>query len=364
MQNFDYLRIYRPNYQKRRLGKNNDGGYIICDMDGDYDIFLSGGIDKDVSFEFDFLKLFPDIVCHAFDGSIDQLPDQGVVLVPGDDQWVPIADSENNWIQIGNLYCKFGTKHLETFGCPVWGDNHEYAGVRRYIGVMNPTLQLLPNPDTLTWTEAREKYSNLVSSFDIDMSRRMCFHRKYLGKHNNDNTSNLREYFDKYQNIFMKLDIEGGENTLFETLSDDDLKKIKQLVIEFHSHDQVKIPSRLMKTHWLVHLHVNNFVSTVTKKGNVVLPEIFECTYVRKLDDESLPFNTDPIPSPLDQPNVPGQPDIMLMGYPYTDTCNFPGSIQPELTHGLTSILSEIKSLNRINQEILNLLKVLIKKIE
>ena len=155
----------------------------------------------------------------------------------------------------------------------------------------------------------------------------------------------------------MKLDIEGGENELFASLSDTDLTKIKQLVIEFHSHSQVTIPTRLLKTHWLVHLHVNNYVTSLTQENGVMLPEIFECTYVRKLPNESLSFNTDPIPSPLDQPNVPENPDVMLLGYPYTNTYNYSKWTSDEVTHGFSTILSVLRELSDTNKEILHLLR-------
>jgi hypothetical protein len=45
------LTVYTSPYNKIRLGKDNDGGYIICDIPNvNYDISLSGGIDKDISF--------------------------------------------------------------------------------------------------------------------------------------------------------------------------------------------------------------------------------------------------------------------------------------------------------------------------
>ena len=71
----DYLRVYQPHYHKRRVGKSNDGGYVICDMEGGYDMFISGGIDTDISFEVNFLKLHPNLTCHAFDGSVKGLPE-------------------------------------------------------------------------------------------------------------------------------------------------------------------------------------------------------------------------------------------------------------------------------------------------
>jgi hypothetical protein len=50
-----------------------DGGYVI--VDGfNYDLLISCGIDRDVSFEEDFLSRWP-IECLAFDGTITSFPD-------------------------------------------------------------------------------------------------------------------------------------------------------------------------------------------------------------------------------------------------------------------------------------------------
>lgn len=40
----EHLRVYQSPYPKIRLGNNNDGGYIICDLSANYDVCLSGGI--------------------------------------------------------------------------------------------------------------------------------------------------------------------------------------------------------------------------------------------------------------------------------------------------------------------------------
>ena len=222
----EHLRVYQSPYPKIRLGKNNDGGYIICDLTANYDVFLSGGIGNDISFEEAFLQKYTDVICYAFDG----------------------------------------------------------------------TLNNFPKP----------------------VSNRLFYCNKNLNLHETSTTSNLHYFFSKYQNIFMKMDIEGGENNLFKSFSDDDLLKIKQLVIEFHSAEQFVIPSRLAKTHWLVHFHANNCCGT-NLMNRIAIPKVFECTYVRKQADEVLSYNTDPIPFTLDQPNCQDKAEIMLNYSPFRE---------------------------------------------
>jgi hypothetical protein len=222
----EHLRVYQSPYPKIRLGKNNDGGYIICDLTANYDVFLSGGIGNDISFEEAFLQKYTDVICYAFDGTLNNFP---------------------KTVSNSLFYCN-----------------------------------------------------------------------KNLNLHETSTTSNLHYFFSKYQNIFMKMDIEGGENNLFQSFSDADLLKIKQLVIEFHSAEQFVIPNRLAKTHWLVHLHANNCCGT-NLMNNIAIPKVFECTYIRKQADEFLCYNTDPIPSMLDQPNLKNKEDIMLDWPPFRE---------------------------------------------
>jgi len=45
------LILYNTPFSKQRIGKHNDGGYVIINLPGEYDLFISGGIANDISFE-------------------------------------------------------------------------------------------------------------------------------------------------------------------------------------------------------------------------------------------------------------------------------------------------------------------------
>jgi hypothetical protein len=326
--NYDHYIVYQPNYPKIRLGKNMDGGYVLCDMGDIYDICLSCGIERDISFDEAFLEKYPNQVIHGFDGTIGKMPNGkfNQSLFPNQDIWVPVSDSQNEWIQVGNLGHEPGLLHKENYGSPEWGiDKEKFPQHRNIIAVMCPDLEFLINKDRLTWDGIMQKYNNeymrIPSSEEIRNhlpNNRFQFFRKNISNESGRHTTNLREYFDKYQNIFIKMDIEHWENQFFESLSDEDLTKIKQLVIEFHSTHQFTIPNRLNKTHWLVHMHVNN--NEYCKKiHGVNFPNVFECTYIRKEEGVELERNTTPFPIPgLDYPNRPDKKDVPLNGYPFT----------------------------------------------
>jgi hypothetical protein len=71
----EHLILYKSPFFKERIGNANDGGYIIAILPGDYDLFLSGGISNDITFETELLNLYPGMVCYAFDGTVSGLPD-------------------------------------------------------------------------------------------------------------------------------------------------------------------------------------------------------------------------------------------------------------------------------------------------
>ena len=71
----DNLILYTVPIEKQRIGKPFDGGYVIYTLPGSYDICISGGIAKDISFEQAFVNKFPSTPLIAFDGTIAKLPE-------------------------------------------------------------------------------------------------------------------------------------------------------------------------------------------------------------------------------------------------------------------------------------------------
>ena len=299
----ELLQIYKSDdYPKIRLGRGKDGGYVI--IDGlEYDLLLGCGISNDDSFEHCFLKKYTKINCFAFDGTIKNLP-----------------------------------------------NSHE----------------------------------------------RINFVKKNISDKNSSNTTNLHKIINNYQNIFLKMDIEGCEYKWLHSLSNEHLSKISQIVIEFHSkyfnlprfNDKYlySVFEKLNKTHYLMHLHGNNYKKTALFNGyrvkvgssncnikkikldkkykkntNIVLqhhnkvhkfeikienktlivkridqnngwnyehkvliggnqiPNVFECTFVRKDLITSVYKSNDKIPSELDMKNCLKKNEIELKGYPYNN---------------------------------------------
>jgi len=238
------LILYKSPYEKKRYGKDNDGGYVISELPDDYDIFLSGGVSDDISFENAILSKYPNLRCYAFDGTISA---------------------------IGN-------------------DN-----------------------------------------------KRIKFINKNLGNENNDYITNLHEYMKDYNNIFMKMDIEGHEFRILPTFFENNyIKKIKQLVIEIHSPADIQLYpdyfkglsdiknehmfelfKNINKTHTLIHFHANNGTKMNNING-INIPHVFELTYIRNDFIKEYIRNDVPLPTHLDMPNITYMNDVTLSGFPYS----------------------------------------------
>ena len=222
------LTVYKSPLPKIRIGKNNDGGYVIVDIpDIQYNTLLAGGINGDISFEEHFITKYNGIKCYAFDGTIKKLP----------------KDNTN-----------------------------------------------------------------------------ISFIKKNIGANNSDKLTNIHDIINNTNNIFVKMDIEGGEIPWLQSLSNDQMNKFEQIVMEFHkpfSNKEINTFNNLNKTHYLVHFHPNNNCG-VTDYKVIIMPNVFECTYLHKKYFNTLPeLNTESIPTKLDQKNINWKPDIIINYQPF-----------------------------------------------
>lgn len=238
------LTLYNSPFPKRRYGPNTDGGYVLVNLPGEYDYFISGGIGGNNDFEIDILNNFANLKCIAFDGTIGNIP----------------------------------SKH-----------------------------------------------------------ERLEFQQKNLGAINSNNLTNLVEEIKPFHNILLKIDIEGHEFNLLPGLISSVITKVKQLVIEIHSPGDIQkhpnyfkglshfdhnfmfgMLNELNKTHTLVHFHANNGCALHTY-NSTVLPNVFECTYIRNDFILEKTPNNNPLPTSLDFPNVLSKPEYTINYPPF---CN------------------------------------------
>jgi hypothetical protein len=171
-------------------------------------------------------------------------------------------------------------------------------------------------------------FDGTIEDYPYHFTNKITFIKKNINSFNDDNNSNLSHLINKYDNIFLKMDIEGGEYNWLLNIDESDLTKFKQLIIEFHGItdddwgcnylDKIKCLEKLSKTHYIVHAHGNNCGKVVNK-----IPDVIELTFVNKNYFDSVPdLNKQILPVPnLDFPNYPYAPDIPLNFYPFLNFC-------------------------------------------
>jgi len=229
----EFLKVYQFD-SKLRLGLQTDGGYVIADISGGYDCYVSAGVGREESFTRDFLSKYTmnDFNTFGIDASIDEYPSE---------------------------------------------------------------------------------YTNNIS-----------FIKKNISDTNTLSTTNLFPLIQKFNDIFLKIDVEGAEYPWIQSLTLEKLSKFKQIVIECHgiNNNSWGYPyemkrdclEKLSKTHYLVHAHGNNSRGTTQ-----YIPNIIELTYIRK-DTQCVQLspNTTPLPIVgLDFPNNVNRYDHPLSRPPF-----------------------------------------------
>jgi hypothetical protein len=151
------------------------------------------------------------------------------------------------------------------------------------------------------------------------------FHTKFIGGEDTEEITTLKSYFQGGQKgIFVKMDIEKGEYSWIDSLTDEELSRIDQMVIELHYPwkfpARLKTIQRLYTFFYLFHFHPNNCGPPLKLEDGTKVSNVFEFTLVAKRHCEGIQLekNKMPVPSPLDRPNVLFNPTEQFEGPPYT----------------------------------------------
>jgi len=233
MRNPELLQVYGFD-KKLRLGSNKDGGYVIADLEGGYDCYISAGISDEESFSRDFIT-------------------------------------------------KYDMNKQNSYG-----------------------------------------FDGTIRNYPYQYTRKISFIRKNIGPDETATHNNMAILMEAFDNIFLKMDIEGGEYPWLMWMDEEKLNKFKQIVIEFHGinddtngctyQDKVQCLKKLSNTHYLVHAHGNNHGG-----AHGLFPDVIELTYVNKNCFHDPPeLNKRPLPDPhVDKPNNENAQDMNLNFYPF-----------------------------------------------
>lgn len=219
------------NFDMVRVGRANDGGYVMCnDFNSDMHAY-SFGIDDDNSWDMN-IRLLGDISVYMFDHTIKQVP----------------------------MFC------------------HGLHWERKGIGVSD-------EKDLLSLA------SILANNGDL---------------HN--------------KNLIIKMDIEGTEWDILESLDVHIIDNFRQMLFEFHNMTDISMKEkviyvleRLNVTHQVAWVHGNNFVFA-EKDQDILMPDSIEVLYVRR-DSYDISNNMTEQLFDLDMPNNPLRMDYELSGW-------------------------------------------------
>jgi hypothetical protein len=119
----------------------------------------------------------------------------------------------------------------------------------------------------------------------------------------------------------LKFDTEGAEWDALAATESSDLARFEVIAGEFHGfhnlnhrsvYERIRtVLEKIRCTHWPVHLHANNATGIRLVQG-VPVPPLMEVTFMRRDAAEFAGFCHEPIPGPLDRPNMADRPDICL----------------------------------------------------
>ena len=123
------------------------------------------------------------------------------------------------------------------------------------------------------------------------------------------------------RHAILKFDTEGAEWDALAMTASADLARFDVIAGEFHGFHNLAVRpfyqavravmDKLARTHVPVHLHANNATGIRLVLG-VPVPPLMEITFVRKGVVVTAGPCTDPIPGPLDRPNMADRPDLCL----------------------------------------------------
>lgn len=152
---------------------------------------------------------------------------------------------------------------------------------------------------------------------------RFHFSKLFLDTYNSEDTIRIDDFckrIGRSGDLILQMDIEGAEYRIINSMTDDLVGRFRIIVLELHLLDAIftqfgymEISAalrRLLRTHAVIHVHPNNAAPLITV-GSISTPRIVELTLLRR---DRAEFSTAPTmhPHPLDRPNVPNRPDVIL----------------------------------------------------
>lgn len=280
-----YLKPYKINSEKIRLGRDSDGGYVIPKILAEKcDALVTYGYGGDKNFEDHFIEKY-DKPNYIFDHTVNQ----------------------ERWSQ---------------------GDQYFYPEGLGYSSSKAEQYQK-------SFIELKEKLKSIqqnVESFEIENNTKFLRKTKKYVHETQDllnrviDCVSVKTPKDHYINcsikgeILLKIDTEGAEYDYFMNEDIEELSSfVNGIILEVHSLDQPRYQSlfsqimeKINSEFVLVHIHGNNWGGDFVYEGHTI-PKVIEFAFVNKkyVDKKEVDTSEYPIKN-LDYPNNPNLPECDL----------------------------------------------------
>ena len=185
--------------------------------------------------------------------------------------------------------------------------------------------------DNDDWDLGMAKVGVAVEQFDHSIERApsqhplLHFHRKMISVDATPQTATLPDVVAEHSraivpDLILKMDIENSEWDVFDHTPEATLAKFAQIVCEFHNLSYLndltfraraqRVFGKLHRLFAVVHVHGNN-CCRVVNVCNITLPDLLEVTFANRAR-YSFVESSEIFPTPLDAPNCPNVPSIVL----------------------------------------------------
>ena len=161
---------------------------------------------------------------------------------------------------------------------------------------------------------------------EIKKNSNLIFDKIFISGNTEDKYLSIEDWIQKKEvnpsvGSILKIDVEGDEYKILNSVNKDFFLKFKIIIIEFHNlhylfnekfffsfHDIIE---KIINNFYCVHVHPNNDVDFIKKKENITIPPVMEFTFINK---KNLKINNQKLffPNKLDSDNNPDKRSIVL----------------------------------------------------
>jgi hypothetical protein len=161
---------------------------------------------------------------------------------------------------------------------------------------------------------------------EIEKNSNLIFDKIFIGGNSREKYLSIEDWIEKKKidpslGSILKIDVEGDEYKIFNSVNKDFFLKFKIIIIEFHNlhylyNEQFffsfrDVIEKIINNFYCVHIHPNNDVDFVKKKEDTTIPPVMEFTFINKknskINNQKLFF-----PNKLDSDNNPDKRSIVL----------------------------------------------------